>query len=170
MKKRLLIAVFALLIVIAVSAQGIESDYNASTIPRYTDFPLDNVHILRLQEASKSLGGNVSELKEEMLQFQEKRSEEIAKLENQVSELKTTLNSQVREIKIGVDELSDKQPEIEMPASANTKTPDYVIFLAIINIVLVALIIILFVMLKKSRNCTADTNLLNVIFIPRRQS
>ncbi len=156
----------ALLLATAVFAQNnLESNFT-KTIPRYDDFPLDNIHILRLQDAAVSLGGNVSALKEEVSVYQEERSREIVELSGIVDNFQRSLIAQVSSLESSVDRLSDRvdnrisglaaNPELEVPASTNF--PPYMAILLGANIVLFVIIIILIVWLREQYYVHRETH------------
>src|SRR3990167_6075580 len=56
-------------------------------ITRYSDFPLDNIHILRLQEAASSLGGNVTLLKTDLAKYDAEHKSAQRSLDQKLSSL-----------------------------------------------------------------------------------
>ena len=144
MKKRLVFVVMLLLATGVLAAND--------TIPRYDDFPLDNIHILRLQEAATSLGGNVSELRQEMEAFQEKRTGEISELRGSLDSFQRSVIAQVASLQSSVQSLENsvgklQRPQIEVPAEI--KFPPYLIILLGFNVFLLILVIILIFWLRE---------------------
>jgi len=158
MKKRLLL--LALLLATVVSAQdGIKAA--APEIPRYTDFPLDNIHILRLQEASVSLGGNVSELRSENKAWQEQRSGEISQIQGAFDSFQRSMLAQVSQLQSTVEGLERKvdgmqRPALEIPAEI--RFPPYMIILLGANIFLLVLIVILIFWLREQYYVHRETH------------
>ncbi|VVB81988.1 Uncharacterised protein [uncultured archaeon] len=158
MKKRTLLLV--LILATAVYAgQNLESNFTKGIV-EYNDFPLDNIHILRLQEASTSLGGNVSELKREMAAFQEQRSREITNLQSTVDGYQRTMMAQIAVLQSSIDRLSGRldyatekisgaqvaEPEVQTPAGT---TSPYIPILLGANVFLLLLVIVLIFWLRE---------------------
>lgn len=157
MKKRILLLV--LLLATAVYAQsGIKSTVEGS-IPRYSDFPLDNIHILRLQEAATSLGGNVTELRNENQAYQEHRSNEISQLQGSMDSFQRSTIAQVSQIQSTVDAIAkkvDARPSLESPAQISF--PPYLIVLLAANIFLLIIIIVLIFWLREQYYVHRETH------------
>ncbi len=134
MQKRLLV-VFLLLATSVFAQQNLPSNYE-DVIPRYNDFPLDNIHILRLQDAAVSLGGNVTEMKVELIRFETQHSEEIQAMRAEVRALDEKLTSQMLGLQNAVQ---GTRPDMQMPASF--KFPSYVIALLSLNLFLLVVLI-----------------------------
>jgi len=157
MKKRIVLLLL-LLATTAFAQENIVSDYTPG-IPRYTDFPLDNIHILRLQDAAKSLGGNVSELRETVERMEERRSGEISELQGSLESFQRSMIAQVASVKDSVDRLStrvEKPPQFEM--AAEVKYPTYLIVLLGVNIFLLLLVIILILWLREQYYVHRETH------------
>jgi hypothetical protein len=143
------------------AAENIESNYT-KTIPRYDDFPLDNIHILRLQEAATSLGGNVSELRQSVEEMEARRSGEIAQLQGAIDSFQRSIIAQVSGIQSSVEQLSNKidrvgpAPEIAIPAEI--KFPPYMIMLLGVNVFLLVLVIILIFWLREQYYVHRETH------------
>ena len=143
----------ALLLATAVFAQdGVQSNYT-KTIPRYDDFPLDNIHIVRLQQATTSLGGNVSALQSDLRTYEEMRSREISELRGSVDSFQRSLVAQMSVLQQSIDALANRvdrekpAPEIALPAEI--KFPPYLIVLLGVNVFLLVLVIILIFWLRE---------------------
>jgi len=167
MKKRTLLLV--LLLATAVFAgENLDSNFTRTT-PQYNDFPLDNIHILRLQEASTSLGGNVSELKREMAIFQEQRSREIITLQSTVDNYQRTIMAQIAGLQNSVDRLASRldnaadkisgaqvaDPEVQEPTTITF--PPYMTILLGVNLFLLVLVIILIFWLREQYHTHKET-------------
>lgn len=161
MKKRLLFVVMVLLASAVFAAENLESNFT-KTIPRYQDFPLDNIHILRLQDAATSLGGNVSELKGEIKRIEERRSGEISQLTGNLDSFQRSLIAQISSLQNEIESLEariDKlipSPEISVPAEI--KFPPYMIVLLGVNVFLLVLVIILIFWLREQYYVHRETH------------
>lgn len=113
----------------------------------FSDIPLDNVHILRLQEAAASLGGNVTELRESMQEWQTERSGEVQSLRSDMAQFQVSLQSQITELKDQIKNI--EHPEAQYPATAEIGLPPYVVALLAVNVVLLILVIILIFWLRE---------------------
>lgn len=111
----------------------------------FSDIPLDNVHILRLQEAAASLGGNVTELKESMQEWQTSRSGEIQALRSDMAQFQVSIQSQITELKDQIKNL----PHPEAPASVKIGLPPYILALLAVNVVLLIIVILLIFWLRE---------------------
>jgi hypothetical protein len=157
MKKGVLLLL--LLVTSVFAAENLYSNYTKEVIPRYTDFPLDNIHILRLQEAAVSLGGNVTELREQNKEWQELRSNEISQLQGQMDSFQRSMLANVAQIQSTVDAIANKvdaSPQLEMPAEV--KFPPYVIALLGANIFLLVVIVILIFWLREQYYVHRETH------------
>src|SRR3990172_7746478 len=136
MKKRLLLLV-VMLSTAVFAAENLESNYT-KTIPRYDDFPLDNIHILRLQDAAVSLGGNVSELRETVEQMEERRSGEISLLTGSLDSFQRSMIAQVAALQNSIESLEDRidkiSPSPEMSVPAEIRFPPYMLVLLGANV------------------------------------
>lgn len=130
----------------------------ASSIPRYNDFPLDNIHILRLQEASRSLGGNVSELKVQQQVYHEQQQKNLADLRANMRAFQTSMLSQMNQIRNTVKNASITAavPVETIPApppppviEKEEGIPPYFIALLGLNIFLLIVVIILIFWLRE---------------------
>jgi len=141
MKKGLIIGVLLLILNISLcyGAENLKSDYQKA-IPEYHDFPLDNIHILRLQDAATSLGGNVSELRKTVEEMEARRSGEIAQLENSIKTFENKITAQVVAVQGAVENIETPAPEITV---TEPEFPMYIGLLLMINIGLLAFIIII---------------------------
>ena len=155
MKKSVLLVVIVFLATAVFAAENLESNFT-KTIPRYDDFPLDNIHILRLQEAATSLGGNVTEMKTEIQTMEERRSGEIAQLTGSIDSFQRSIIAQVASLQNSIQSLEGRidklspAPEIAVPAEI--KFPPYMIILLGVNIFLLVLVIILIFWLRDRKS------------------
>lgn len=134
MKKRLLVLI--VLLSVAVCAE--------EGIPRYHDFPLDNIHILRLQEAASSLGGNVSDLKAEMRVFEEQQSREIREVRREMAKLQGAMTAQLNALQNEV--ARGNPPKIQAAQVAQQQDegiPTYLTVLLALAVFLLIFVIIL---------------------------
>ena len=159
MKKRLLL--LALLLATVVSAQSGIKSASIDEIVRYSDFPLDNIHILKLQEASVSLGGNVSELRNENKAWQEQRSQEISQIQGALDSFQRSMLAQVGQMQSTIDRLeksvaSQSRPSLEVPSVI--RFPPYMIVLLGANIFLLVLIVILIFWLREQYYVHRETH------------
>jgi len=116
----------------------------------YSDIPLDNVHILRLQAAADELGGNVTLLRESMEEWQTQRAGDVQALRSDVAQFQVSIQSQIADIKNQIANLEG--PSGQYPASASLSEvglPSYVIVLLAANIVLLIIVIILIFWLRE---------------------
>src|SRR3990172_12780588 len=120
MKKSVLFVVI-LLATGVFAAENLESNFTKTT-PRYDDFPLDNIHILRLQDAATSLGGNVSELRQMVEKMEERRSGEISQLSGNIDSFQRSMIAQVSSLQNSIESLEGRidklspSPEFAVPA------------------------------------------------------
>lgn len=130
------------LCILFLCAQAVFAQQNV-----FSDIPLDNVHILRLQDAAANLGGNVSALRESMQEWQNQRSGEIQSLRSDMAQFQVSVQSQITELK---DEIKNiEHPETQYPSTAEIGLPPYVIALLAVNVVLLILVIILIFWLRE---------------------
>ncbi len=157
MKKRLVL--LALLLATAVFAQNnLDSNYT-KTIPRYDDFPLDNIHIVRLQQAASALGGNVSALQGELRSYEEQRSREMSEMRGSLDSFQRSILAQVAALQNSVDSLSGRAinpPEVAVPAEI--KFPPYMLVLLGANIFLLVIVIILIFWLREQYYVHRETH------------
>lgn len=145
MQKRLVVIVL-LLSLAAFAAENLESDFEPG-IPRYHDFPLDNIHILRLQDAASALGGNVSLLKNDLHTYETQRSREIQELRDSVNRVEGRLMSQIQGMQAAIDVAAQNRPNVDVPAPPQQGMPVYLVVLIGINIFLLLIIAVLVVFL-----------------------
>ncbi len=156
MKKGVLLL---LLLATAVFAQSGIKTAPENGVQRYSDFPLDNIHILRLQEAAASLGGNVTQLREENKAWQEQRSNEISQMQGSMDSFQRSMLANVAQIQSTVDAIAkkvDARPSLEM--AAQVKFPTYIIFLLGLNIFLLIVIVILIFWLREQYYVHRETH------------
>lgn len=149
----------ALLLATTVFAQQNLITNTSGEIKRYSDFPLDNIHILRLQDAAISLGGNVSELRNENRAWQEQRTNEISQLQGQMDSFQRSMLANVAQIQSTVDAIAkkvDARPSLEAPTQI--KFPAYIIFLLGFNILLLIVIVILIFWLREQYYVHRETH------------
>ncbi len=151
MKKRLLFVVMLLLATSVFAQQNVQSNIS-----------LDNVHILRLQDAAASLGGNVTELKNEVARYQEQRSQEISNLQASIDSFQRSVTAQVGAMQGSVDGLSSRidkiSPRPELAVPAEIKFPPYLIILLGVNVFLLVLVIILIFWLREQYYVHRETH------------
>lgn len=149
----------ALLLATAVFAQQNLITNTSGEIKRYSDFPLDNIHILRLQDAAISLGGNVTELRNENRVWQEQRTNEISQLQGQMDSFQRSMLANVVQIQSTVDAIANKvdaRPSLEAPAQI--RFPTYIVFLLGFNILLLIVIVILIFWLREQYYVHRETH------------
>src|SRR3989344_2624675 len=144
MKKRsvVLLLVLSTIVFADVPYDSVYPAVNTSDkekIPRFQDFPLDNIHILRLQEASMSLGRNVSELHDQLAQYQQYQT-------NQISGMQAGIDNLRKEFQTRTNTIQSTIQQIPQP-TAPSKTP--FIFLLVSNIILFAIVLILLTIIHK---------------------
>ncbi len=120
----------------------------------FSDIPLDNIHILRLQEAAANLGGNVTELRESMQEWQTERSGEVQALRSDMAQFQVSLQSQITELKDQVKNL----PHPEAPSSVQVGLPPYVLVLLAVNVVLLIIVILLIFWLREQYYVHRETH------------
>jgi len=162
MKKGLLL-VFVLLAV-TVSAQ-VNVPYDStfppadgSGVTRYSDFPLDNIHILRLQEASQTLGQNVSALQGSQAEFQSQQQQELAQMRASLDSFERSMLLQVGALQnqiAGVN--ASPAPSLEYPIGT-AQFPPAVIALLGINVFLLIVVIILIFWLREQYYVHRETH------------
>ena len=127
-----------------------------------SDIPLDNVHILRLQEAAASLGGNVTELKNEVVKYQQQRSQEIALLQANLDNFQRSMIAQMASVQGSVDALTARveksAPPQQFAVPAEVKFPAYMIVLLGGNVFLLVLVIILIFWLREQYYVHRETH------------
>ncbi|MBW2970509.1 hypothetical protein KY309_01850 [Candidatus Woesearchaeota archaeon] len=159
MKKRILLLVL-ILATTAFAAENLESNYTKGIV-RLSDFPLDNIHILRLQEAATSLGGNVSHMETKLAAYNEQHMREFTKLQTSIENMQFTTLAQVAALQTAIDratqrldDATDKitgmqvAPTLENPAPTEEEMPSYLLILLGVNIFLLILIVILILWLR----------------------
>ena len=143
------------------AAENLESNFTKTT-PRLTDFPLDNVHILRLQEAAKSLGGNVSELREMVQNMEERRSGEISQLSGSLDSFQRSMIAQVASLQNSIESLEGRidkiSPRPEMAVPAEIRFPPYMIVLLGVNVFLLVIVIVLIFWLREQYYVHRETH------------
>lgn len=140
MKKGLLILLLLSTVVLA--------QQEATPIPRYSDFPLDNIHILRLQEAAASISDNVSTLQEEIADFKVAQTEELKQMQGTLTDFKRTQTTQLANLQEQMTELEERigrQPRTEVPES---RIPSTVVTLLSVNILMLFIVILLVLYLR----------------------
>ena len=161
MKKSVLFVVIVLLATAAFAAENLESNFTKTT-PRYDDFPLDNIHILRLQDAATSLGGNVSELRQMVEKMEERRSGEISQLSGNIDSFQRSMIAQVSSLQNSIESLEGRidklSPSPEFAVPAEIKFPPYMIILLGVNVFLLVLVIILIFWLREQYYVHRETH------------
>lgn len=147
MKKSVLLLV--LLLAVSVSAQ--ENLVSSKSIPRYTNMELDNIHILRLQDASMALSKNVSDMHAELQSFHAEQSQILSDLRSGMEQLKSSMSDRISGMQTVVDGLPDQvaesMPQLQSPVEI--QLPPYVMVLLGVNILLLAIVIILIFWLRE---------------------
>lgn len=153
MQKRVLLLI--LVLATAVSAgQNIGGEANQRAIPEYHDFPLDNIHILRLQDAARQLGGNVSLLKNDLAQYEAERAQEAQQLKSSVDSFEQRVMLQMQGMQAAIDEVArevnEQPPPVQVPAPAEESNKQkYLMILLGVNVFLLLLVIILIFWLRE---------------------
>lgn len=145
MKKR--IVLFTLLFAALVFADvPYDSTYPAANtsanFTRYYDFPLDNIHILRLQDASMALGRNVSVLHDQLADYQAQQANQISGMQASIDSLQRAMNMQVTSLEQTVKKL-DKP----VPTPEPNNTPFNLLFLS--NLILFGIVVVLLVVVHR---------------------
>jgi len=161
MQKRVLLLIL-LCASLALAAENLESDYEPSDtrlIPEYHDFPLDNIHILRLQDAARQLGGNVSILKHDLAEYEAQRAQEIKELKSGMGVMESRMIAQMQGMQAAIDQIAREVQEPELPAppqppalnvpAATEDEPPYMMILLGVNIFLLLLVIVLIFWLRE---------------------
>ena len=143
MKKRMVL--FTLLLAAIVFADvPYDSTYpeaNTSVnFTRYHDFPLDNIHILRLQEASMALGRNVTVLHDELATYQEQQVNQISGMQASIDSLQRAMNTQVASLEQSVKQL-------DKPAPEPNHTPFQLLLAS--NLILFGIVIVLLIVIHR---------------------
>ncbi len=139
-----------MVVLLATIAYGEVVESNFSKIPRYSEFPLDNIHILRLQEASASLSGNVSEMRDMLASFKNEQNAQMAELRSTVDSLQRSMSERIAGMQTAVDSFAEKsraEPAFAVPAEI--EFPPYLFVLLGVNIFLLVLIIVLIFWLRE---------------------
>lgn len=142
MKKGLLILLF----LISMSVAYAQAE--PVPIPRYSDFPLDNIHILRLQDASAAIAENVSLLEMTIEDFTMTQTEELTSMRKTLENFKRTQTSQLVGIEERLMQLEGKTgvgPRTEIPQS---RFPPMLITLLSVNVLMLFIVIILIIYLR----------------------
>jgi len=153
MKKGLILILILTVLATVVAAQ---QDI-APAVPRMTNFMGDNVHIIRVQELSEKLDGQITTLDARLLELETKLNEleQIKANMGRPIEVSTTgyaaqldgINSQMQEIKTSVNDLNEVKKELDAkPAEAQNKdsTAVYIVGLLAINAVLLVVTLLTF--------------------------
>jgi len=131
-------------LLLAVSAFAIESG-DTKGILRTSNFPLDNVHILRLQEASMSLSKNVSSMHQELQDFQVEQSKVLSGLRSGMEQLQRSVGDKIS----GMQTVVESIPAPQVQAPVEIKLPSYLMVLLGVNIFLLILVIVLIFWLRE---------------------
>ena len=152
MKKGFIIAILLALAAHAQVNVPYDSVYppanTSQGIQRYSDFPLDNIHILRLQEASHTLGGNVSSLQGEQRVFQERQQQELSQMRSEIQNFERSMLAQLHQLQRAVED-EPVPPTIEIPAPVNNGYSPGLVALLGVNIFLLIVVIILIFWLRE---------------------
>src|SRR3989344_7497110 len=143
MKKRMVL--FAILLAtLAYANVPYDSTYpptNTSQNTVYSDFPLDNIHILRLQEASMALGRNVSVLHDELEKYQTSQA-------NQLSGMQASIDAIGHAMDVRVGSLQQTVKELDQPALVQESSHASFYLLLVSNIVLFGIVIVLLIVIN----------------------
>lgn len=144
MKKGMIFALLLLAFAAIVFAQE-----DTPSVPRMTNFMGDNVHIIRVQELSEKLDGQIGTLDSKLADLDSKLNEleQIKSNMNRPVEVSTTgfasqlssINSEISDIKSSVNELNQIKSEMQQAQPVQQKTsntPLYIAGLLSINAVL----------------------------------
>ncbi len=153
MKKGLILILILTVLATVVAAQ----QDTVPAVPRMTNFMGDNVHIIRVQELSAKLDGQITTLDARLLELETKLNEleQIKANMGRPIEVSTTgyaaqldgINSQMQEIKTSVNDLNEVKKELDAkPAEAPKKdsTAVYIVGLLAINAVLLVVTLLTF--------------------------
>lgn len=154
MKKGLVI----ILILMAVLATVVLAQSETiPTVPRMTNFMGDNVHIIRVQELSEKLDGQITTLDTKLAELETKLAEleQIKTDMNRPVDISTTgyaaqlevINSQMQDIKSSVNDLNDIKQELKAQSAEQPKadsTALYIVGLLAVNAVLLVATIFTF--------------------------
>lgn len=135
------------------------------TIQRFSDFPLDNIHILRLQDASLALGANVSLVRQDLKNYQVEQSRvqleqgrELAQLSNNFDTFERSVLAQLGAMQNSLTDIkagTQNRPDLQVPAAT---FPPYVIILLGLNVFLLVLVIILIFWLREQYYVHRETH------------
>ena len=117
-------------------------------MPRYNDFPLDNIHILRLQEASRSLGSNVSLMREDLRLFEQQQIREVQNLQTSIAAVEQSLRTQIAAVQNDVQAVSREVRTLQNGGEINVNaadTPEYILFFLGFITLLVLIVIMLLI-------------------------
>lgn len=169
MKKGVLLV---LLLASFVSAQvnvpydSVYPEAPANKITRFSDFPLDNIHILRLQEAATSLGGNVSILKDDLEQYNAGHKQAQAQLDSKLSSLQSNMEQFQRTVLAQLSSMQNSMgpvsglavaaPQVQVPAQ--TSFPPTLVALLGLNVFLLLVVIILIFWLREQYYSHKETH------------
>lgn len=138
----------------------------AMGITRYSDFPLDNIHILRLQEAATSLGGNVSLLKADLEQYNAGHKASQAQLDMKLSSIQAAMDqfqrtvlaqlSSMQNSRDSISGLAVASPDVQVPAQ--TSFPPTLVALLGLNVFLLLVVIILIFWLREQYYVHKETH------------
>lgn len=162
-----------LLLAVGVTAQvnvpydSVYPSVNTSEgITRFSDFPLDNIHILRLQEAATSLGGNVSQLQLEQARHLQDQEQELQDLKltmrafqlsvlNELQQMRGEIRKELSNVTVPsvtgaveVDTLPSPPPPPVIEQEATTFPTSFIALLGL-NVLLLIIVIILIFWLRE---------------------
>lgn len=153
MKKGLI----SILILIVLATVVVAQQDTVPKVPRMTDFMGDNVHIIRVQELSEKLDGQITSLDAKLAEMEAKLNEleQIKSNMNRPIEVSTTgyaaqldvISSQMQEIKTSVNDLNEIKKELQAAPAGTPKkdsTAVYIVGLLAINAVLLVATIFTF--------------------------
>lgn len=116
-------------------------------IPRYSDFPLDNIHILRLQAASEAIAKNVSSLEHQIADFKQTQSRELSGMRRAFEDYQRTQVGQMKALQERMESLNVRgvPPQQQVPAP---QYPRMLVVLLSVNVVLLLVAIVLIIYLR----------------------
>jgi prefoldin subunit 5 len=153
MKKGLISILILIVLATIVAAQ---EDTAAPTVPRMTNFMGDNIHIIRVQELSEKLDGQITTLDTKLAELETKLNEleTIKSNMGKPMEISTTgyaaqleiINSQMQDIKTSVNDLNEVKNELQAKPEPVKKdsTAIYLVGLLAVNAVLLVATIFTF--------------------------
>lgn len=135
-----------------------------TSIPRFSNFPLDNIHILRLQEASLALGNNVSLIRQDLknyeaenMRMRQEQWRELSQMRTDFETFERSVLAQLGAMQNRISQVGQQQaaPQLQVPAAT---FPPYLIVLLGANIFLLVVVIILIFWLREQYYVHRETH------------